>query len=173
MCSTVENKRARERSNQALHDSIVRVPGGSRFLRDGAPIKPMGPKYAAEVIHRTHDEIRNMADPHKPDHRFYADDVQQLLLEGMDPSWFEECLRDVDILCLKIKRPQTCGDLACALLDCGHKMGEVCQTIAAAIDPASRGGKRITPREFDTIARSIKEEVEQLYGLMEAARGQR
>jgi len=166
----VENKRARERANQALHDAIVRVPGGSRFLRNGAPIKPMGPKYAAEVIHRSHDEVRNMADPHKPDHRFYADDVQQLLLEGMDPAWFEECLRDVDIMCLRMISPDADSDLSGALLQCGRRMGDVCKSIADAIAPESRGGTRITPREFDIIARAIKEEVEPLYGLMKAAR---
>jgi len=168
--NSLENQRAKERANQALHDSIVRVPGGSRFMRDGESIKPMGPKLAAEVIHRSHDEIRNMADPNKHDHRFYADEVQEMLLEGMDPAWFEECLRDVDIICIKTKKPAAGVDLTEALLACGQKMGVVCESIAYAIDPESRGGKRITSREFDAIARAVSEEFEELSGLLDAAK---
>ncbi|WP_167632478.1 phage regulatory CII family protein [Mariprofundus ferrooxydans] len=170
MCATIEHQRARDRANQALHDAIVRVPGGSRFTRHDEPIRPMGPKLAAEVIHRTPDEIRNMADPNKPDHRFYADDLQQLLLEGMDPIWFEECLRDVGIVCIRVPAVHEHKHLAEEVLSCVKEFGDVGDSINKALDEKSHGGRRITRREFDGITREVDEAVAQLYELLSAVK---
>jgi len=168
MCLSIEQQRAVELGNQALHDAMVRVPGGSRFMRHGEPIKSFGPKLAAKIIGRTADEIRNMADPNKPDHRFYAEDLHTLLLEGMDPIWFEECLRDIGIICVQVPEAGGHGQLSDELLACGKEFGDVFDAIAQARDKKSMGGRKITRSEKLTIRREVDEAVAELYALLAA-----
>jgi len=165
-----ESRRAIQRARVALHDAITRVSGGSRILRGGEPIRPFGPKLAAEIIGRSETEVRNMADPNKPDHRFYADELHALLLEGMDPVWFEEVLRAAGIVCVRVPKIDDHSHIADEVCACIKEFGDVGDAIRKALDKQSSGGRRITRREMDTIDREIDEAVAELYALRDAAR---
>jgi len=165
---TIENKRHIELSNVAFHDAMVRVPGGSRFQRDGKPIVPFGAKLAAEILGKSADEIRNIADFRKPDHDLRISDMHHLLLEGMDPIWLEEVASSIGIMCIQI--PESEGDISLneEVLRCGEGFGELCADIRDALSVNGDGGKAITAQESLMIHRQADKLVGALQKLLQA-----
>jgi len=165
---TIENKRHIELSHAAFHDAMVRVPGGSRFQRNGKSIVPFGAKLAADILGKSADEIRNLADPYKTDHQLRIGDMHTLLLEGMDPIWLEEVAASIGIMCIHIPENDGKTPLNDEVLRVGEDFGALCADIRDALSIDSDGGKHITAREALSIHRKADALEGALYGLLSA-----
>ena len=165
MCISHEDERALELAAHALHDSIVRVPGGSRIQRFGKSIKHFGAKLAAEYLGRSADEVRNMADPRKTDHKMYASELHLLLLKGMDPAWLDEVERSIGRVAIVVPDVGEHHDLSNDLMkaikefgDLGKEMGEIL------------ADGKVTPQEMARYERETDEAMAAIIELREALR---
>ncbi|MCF7821865.1 MAG: hypothetical protein K9M17_05440 [Mariprofundaceae bacterium] len=162
---SIEQDRAREIIHCALHDCIVRVPGGSRFQRFGKPIKEFGVKLAARVLGTTPDQIRNMADTNKPDHRFYFDQLVDLHLDGMDPAWLDELEHAISRVAFTVPDVRHHDDLSRELMRAIDEFGDVGRSMAEALADG-----RVTRKEFAHFDRECDEAIGALAELREAFR---
>ncbi|MDX8382612.1 MAG: phage regulatory CII family protein [Ghiorsea sp.] len=121
-------------ANHALHDSLIRVPGGSRLQRDGKSIRPFGANVAADLLGKKVDDIRNMADPFKTGHKMHAEKVHMLLLEGMDHAWLEAVARSLRMMLVPLPPVSPVANLNQEMLKLGEGFGVLCAAVHSLLD---------------------------------------
>jgi len=165
MILSVEQEHLLDCVKQALHDAVVRVKGGSRFTRDHRPIKPMEPKHAAEILGKTADEVRNMVDPNKPDHRMYLDQFHTLLMQSMDTVALDEIERSIGRVAITVPYALEHEDLSEELMHTIKEFGDVGRQLSEALDDGI-----VRQDEFDEFDRECNEAMGAIAELREAVR---
>lgn len=152
-------------AKQALHDSIVHVPGGSLFLVNGLIVEQFGVNKAANLLGKSHDTIRNMADPSKHGHHLSADDLHLLLLAGAPTIWLDEVERSLGRVAIQLPDIGEHGDLSKDLMKAIAEFGDIGKVMGEVL----KDGK-ITEKEMGRFDRETVEAITALMELRETLR---
>jgi len=162
---SIQDDRSIELAAHALHDSLVRVPGGSRILRHGIPIKPFGCKLAAQILGKSPADVQNMADPRKLDHQMHLDKYHKLLLEGLDPAWLDEVEHSIGRVAFKVPEAVVHHDLSQELMHAIAEFGDVGKCMGEVLVDGV-----VTVKEMHRFEREVDEAIAAIVELREALR---
>jgi len=164
----LEHDHAWQRVLHAYHESVVHVPGLTRYGRAGKVIKPLGLKAAAEIAGLSVSDMGNRVNPNMPEHRPTLEGFVRHLLSGMDMASLDEIESAVGRVSIKVPEITDHDDIQSELMNCIKEPGDVGACLKEILAPESPGGRKPTRKQFNRLVREVRE-VEAAFEMLLAA----